>query len=284
MQKQKTVLITGGNDGIGKATANELAQRGFQVLLACRNETKGRLAAEDIRRQTGNERVTFLPCDLASFESIRDAARLFQAQNSQLDVLINNAGVYTSQLAQTEDGIEMQFGVNHLGHFLLTHLLLGPLRQAPEPRVINVSSVAYLRGRIDFNNLRGEKGPGQYDGLQAYARSKLANVLFTRELARRYPEIHSFALHPGAVRTQIGNKHSKWYTSLFWHLLKVLMVTPDKGAGTSVYLATSPEVKDASGLFFDDKQRRRELSEAGRSDALARQLWEVCERMVNINS
>ncbi|MCB0587417.1 MAG: SDR family oxidoreductase [Phaeodactylibacter sp.] len=283
MQKQKTVLITGGNDGIGKATALKLAQKGMQVVLACRSETKGQQAAGEIRQQTGNELVHFLPGDLASFASIRAAARLFKTQYGQLDVLINNAGVFTSQLMQTEDGIEMQFGVNHLGHFLLTHLLLEPLRQAHEPRVINVSSVAYLQGHIDFNNLRGEKGPGHYNGLNAYAQSKLANVLFTRELARRYPHIDSYALHPGAVRTRIGNKHSKWYTSLFWHSLKVIMAPPDKGAGTSVYLATSPEVKSAAGQFFDNKQRQRRLSEAARSEALARQLWKVSEEMVGIN-
>ena len=283
MQEQKTALITGGNDGIGRATATELAHRGTQVVLASRNQAKGQKAAEEIRQQTGNEQVAFLPCDLASFESVREAARLFKAQYGPLDVLINNAGAFTSQLELTQDGFERQFGVNHLGHFLLTRLLLDQLRQAPDPRVINVSSVAYLRGQIDFNNLRGEKGPKHYNGLKAYAQSKLANVLFTRELARRHPEINAYAVHPGPVRTRIGNKHSNWYASLFWHLLKVFMVSAEKGARTSVYLATSPEAEGASGQFFDDKQRQRKLSEAAKDEALARRLWEVSEEMVGIN-
>lgn len=280
MQERKTVLITGGNDGIGKATAVELARQGMQVALACRNEEKARQAVEEIQQSAGNEQITFLPCDLASFESIRQAAALFKSQYGRLDILINNAGIFTSRLAFTREGFEMQFGVNHLGHFLLTHLLLGQLRQAPGPRIINVSSVAYLRGQIDFGNLRGEKGPASYKGMKAYSQSKLANVLFTRELARRYPEIGCFALHPGPVRTSIGNKHANWYTSLGWRLLKVFMVSTERGAKTPVFLATSPDVRGASGQFFDDKQSRRNLSTGGQDEALAQRLWEVSMEMV----
>ena len=279
MKGKKTILITGGNDGIGKSTAKALARKGLRVVLACRNKARAQKAVKEIKKQSANEEVVFLPCDLASFDSIREAARQFKDKFGQLDVLVNNAGLYTSHLDHTQEGYELQFGVNHLGHFLLTHLLLGPLKQAGEPRVVNVSSIAYLHGQIDFNNLRGEKGPEHYDGMKAYAQSKLANVLFTRELARRYPEIDAFALHPGAIRTRIGNKHTAWYTSIGWHLLKILMRPTEKGAKTPVYLATSPEVKGASGQFFDDKQRQRSLSEAGRNDALARQLWKVSMEM-----
>lgn len=280
MQEQKTVLITGGNDGIGKATAAELSRSGMQVILACRNEEKARLTAREIQEQAGNGQVAVLPCDLGNMESIRGAARQFKEQYGRLDVLINNAGVFTSQLEHTREGFELQFGVNHLGHFLLTHLLLERLQQAPGPRVINVSSIAYLQGQVDFDNLRGEKGAARYNGLKAYAQSKLANVLFTRELARRYPQLGAYALHPGPVRTRIGNKHSTWYTSLGWQLLKVFMTSAEKGAKTSVYLATTPGLESARGQFFDDKQRQRSLSETAKDEALARKLWEVSEDMV----
>ena len=280
MQEQKTVLITGGNDGIGKATATELFRRGMQVILACRNEEKARLTAREIQAQAGNGQVAVLPCDLSSTKSIREAARQFKGQYGRLDILINNAGVFTSQLEHTHEGFELQFGVNHLGHFLLTHLLLERLQQAPGPRVINVSSIAYLQGQVDFDNLQGEKGASRYNGMKAYAQSKLANVLFTRELARRYPQIGSYALHPGPVRTRIGNKHSTWYTSLGWHLLKVFMTSAEKGAKTSVYLAATPGLENASGQFFDDKQRQRSLSATAKDEALARKLWAVSEDMV----
>ena len=279
MQQPKTALITGGNDGIGKATATELARRGMRVIIACRNEEKARQAIRDIQQEGGERQAAFLPCDLASFGSIRETARLYQSQFGPLDVLINNAGIFTSQLEYTKEGFELQFGVNHLGHFLLTHLLMDSMKQAGAPRVVNVSSIAYLRGQIDFGNLRGEKGPGQYEGMKAYAQSKLANVLFTRELARRHPKINAYALHPGPVRTRIGNKHSNWFTSLGWHLLKIFMVSPKKGAKTSVYLATSPEVEGAGGQFFDDKQRQRTLSEAARDEGLGRRLWEASEEV-----
>jgi len=275
--QDKTILITGGNDGIGRAAARELARRGAGLILACRSRERGQAAADEIRRQTGNERLRVVRCDLASFDSIREAAGEVAATQKHLDVLINNAGVFTSGLEKTEEGFEKQFGVNHLGHFLLTRLLLDRLQAAPAPRIVNVASLAHLRGDIDFDNLRGEKGADRYSAWGAYAQSKLANILFTRELARRYPGIDSNCLHPGTVSTQFGNKATNWYSSLLWTIIKPFMTSVDKGAATSVYLAAAPQVSGVSGAYFDEKQRQRNPSERARDDALAEKLWEVSE-------
>ncbi len=280
MEEEKTILITGGNDGIGKATAMELAKRGHTIILACRNTDKAEAAVKDIKKKSKNEKVSFISCDLASFDSIRQAASHFKAWYDKLDVLINNAGVFTSSLRKSEEGFELQFAVNHLGHFLLTHLLMDELKKSPNPRVVNVSSKAYLSGNIDFDNLRGEKGAEQYDGLRAYTQSKLANVLFTREMARRHPAIDTNALHPGVISTRLGNKNARWYHSLAWWLVSLFTASTKRGARTSTYLATSPEVDGTSGKFFDENQQQRKLSERARNEELAQRLWEESERMV----
>ena len=180
--QDKIVFITGGNDGIGKATALALAQKGAILILACRNLEKGEQAVQEIRQKTSKDQAHLIPLDLADYESIRKASQTFRDQFDHLDVLINNAGLFSTSLQKTKHGIELQFGVNHLGHFLLTNLLLDPLKAAPEARVVNVSSNAHYNGEIDFNNLRGEKN--NYTGMRAYAQAKLANVLFTREFAQ----------------------------------------------------------------------------------------------------
>lgn len=278
--QDKTVLITGGNAGIGKSTAMQLSEMGAEVILACRSRARGEAAVQDIMRRTGNNKVSVIHCNLANFDSIRQAAGVYTTKYDRLDVLINNAGVFTTDLKRTEQGFELQFGVNHLGHFLLTKLLLPSLKSSLRPRVVNVSSNSHYRGDIDFNNLRGQKGAASYSGMQAYSQSKLANVLFTREMARRHPQIDCNALHPGTVRTRFANKDSKWYVSLGWTLLKPFMIPKKKGAETSVYLASSPAIEGVSGQYFDDKQRRRNPSEKAQNDDLARKLWNVSEQFV----
>ncbi len=276
----KKVLITGGNDGIGKWTAIGLAQMGAEVIIACRNMSKAEKAVAEIRNKSNNANIKAFPCDLSSFESIQQLASQFQATHDQLDVLINNAGLFTSQLEHTKEGFEMQFGVNHLGHFLLTQLLLPSLQKAEKARLVNVASHGHYYGTIDFDNLRGEKGTAQYNGWSAYAQSKLSNVLFTREFARRFPTITANVLHPGAIRTNIGVKHANWYTSLFWNSFKILMRSQSRGAQTSIYLASSPEVADLTGLYFDEDQKQKYPSRLAQDDALAQKLWEVSDQLV----
>lgn len=281
--QDKTILITGGTDGIGRATALELARKDMRVVIAGRNRAKGRAVCQQLKKLSGNPEVHYLPMNLASFAAIRSAANDFTDRFDHLDVLINNAGVFTSKLRLTEDGYEWHFGINHLGHFLLTHLLKPHLLATTKPKVVNVSSVAHYHGKIDFDNLRGECGPAAYNGLESYAQSKLAMLLFTRELARREKGIITNALHPGAVRTRFGNKYSNWGLSLFWHFWKPFMCAPLRGAQTTLYLATDPESERISGAFFDDHQRQRDLGDMAGNDLLACRLWKESCKMTGID-
>ncbi|MEM1357959.1 MAG: SDR family oxidoreductase [Bacteroidota bacterium] len=279
--EDKTILITGANDGIGRATAHRLAERGAHLVLACRDEAKAQRTALKIMEATGNHKIDTLPLDLASFASIRAAADEFLAEHPKLDVLINNAGVYTDRLELTEDGYELQFGVNHLGHFLLTLSLLPAIRCCRHcSRVINVSSAMHLKGALDFDTLTN-KSKRSYNGTHAYAQSKLANVLFTMELDRRYgQELTTNCLHPGVVGTRLANKKAGTLTSTIWSLYKPFASKPVQGADTSVYLATSPEVRDVSGRYFDENQCLQKPSSLARNEQLARRLWEYSEAAI----
>ena len=199
----KTVIITGGNTGIGKETAIDLAKRNARVILACRSEEKGKKAEVDVRRESGNSDVHFHQLDLSSFESIRKFAKEVLEEESSVDILINNAAVMMCPYMKTVDGFETQFGVNHLGHFLLTNLLLDRIKQAPEGRIVNVSSVAHtFCGPLNLDTINSED---KYSAINAYNQSKLANVLFTRELAKRLEgtNVITTSLHPGAVDTEL---------------------------------------------------------------------------------
>lgn len=274
----KHVLITGANEGIGKATAHALAQKGFAVIMACRNMEKAESALAEIKQRTGNRNVELLPLDLSDLNSVQQAAKLYRERYPRLDVLLNNAGIITSVLEKTAQGFERQFGVNHLGHYLLTRLLLDLVEAAPEPRIVNVSSHLHYRGELDFGTLRGENAD-HYDGLKAYGQSKLANILFTRELARRYPNIACNALHPGVVRTRFGNKPGSYY-SPFWTLFKPLLVTPEKGARTSVLLASDPSLAGTTGQYFWPRRGARYPSRIAQNPELALQLWNWSEEAV----
>ncbi|NJC27561.1 SDR family oxidoreductase [Neolewinella antarctica] len=278
--KDKTILITGANDGIGRATAEQLAGRGAHLVLACRDDTKGQRVAKEIMETTGNHNVDTLPLDLADFASVKAASEEFLAEHPKLDVLINNAGVYTDRLELTTDGYELQFGVNHLGHFLLTLNLLPAIQCCRHcTRVINVASAIHKKGVLDFTNLRGEKK--SYNGTEAYAQSKLANVLFTMELDRRYgQDMTTNCLHPGLVGTRLANKKAGALTSAVWSMYKPFATRPEQGAATSVYLATNPEVRDVSGRYFDERQCLQKPSAIARNEQLARRLWEYSEQAV----
>ena len=282
--RSQTILITGGNDGIGRATAQVLLERGHRVIIAGQSPAKLRSAAETLQYRTGSKKVDWLHCDLASLDAVRAAGAEFSSRYDELDVLINNAGIFTNELQLSTDGVELQFAVNHLGHFLLTNTLLPFIDAPPEGRIVNLASVAHFHGKIDFGNLKGEKGPGEYNGLEAYAQSKLANVLFTRELARRYPAIESNCLHPGVVRTRIANKRTRWYFSLLWSIYKPFMRPTRCGACTPLYLALSPEIRGVSGRYFDERQCCRKPSEAARNPDPADQLWTESEALSGLRS
>ena len=273
----KTVLITGGNNGIGKATAIGLAKKGANVIIACRNQSKGEQAVEDIKSASNNENISLIICDLSDLESVRKCADMFKKQHQHLDVLINNAGVIVDKYRKTQQGFEWQIGVNHIGHFYLTHCLMEDLLVAESPRVVNVSSEIHYQGKIDLERYTTDKG--DYKAMPAYAQSKLANVLFTRGLAKRFPKITTNALHPGVVRTGFGDGDVKWYFKLVWKMIKPFLITPEQGAATSIFLASSPHVT-VSGKYFD-KSKEKTPSKYADDTALVNQLWEYSQQAIN---
>ncbi|XP_044539861.1 retinol dehydrogenase 13, partial [Gracilinanus agilis] len=281
----KTVIITGANTGIGKETARELARRGGRIILACRDLDKCEAAAREIRGDTLNPRVDARRLDLASLKSIRAFAKQIVEEEERVDVLINNAAVMRCPHWTTEDGFEMQLGVNHLGHFLLTNLLLEKLKAAGASRVITVSSLAHAAGRMDWEDLNWERRP--YEPKAAYCQSKLALVLFTRELSRRLQgtQVTANSLHPGVASTELG-RHTAMRNSMFsstvlgpffWLLVK----TPSLAAQPSVYLAVAPELGHVSGKYFD-AFREKPPAEQAQDDEAARELWARSARLVGL--
>jgi len=267
----RTFLITGANTGIGRATAADLANRGGRVYLACRSQQKGRAAAAAIVAATGNEAVTFLPLDLADLASVRTCAEQFLARGEPLHVLINNGGV-AGQRGITRDGFELAFGVNHLGHFALTTALLDCLAASAPARVVNVSSDSHYQAKgIDFEAVR--RRTASMTGMREYAVSKLSNVLFTQELARRVAGrgITAYALHPGVVASDIWRR-VPWPVR---PLIKRRMITTEEGARTSLYCATAPELAQVSGRFYDDCRERKASAVA--TAELAGTLWQRSE-------
>ncbi|MEM6397687.1 MAG: SDR family oxidoreductase [Bacteroidota bacterium] len=283
MRSEKTILLTGGTDGIGLATAKRLANKQTKLVLACRDREKGEATIDMLRERSGNENINLIDFDLSDLESVQNAAQEFLAEYPRLDVLINNAGTYSDQLYWTKQGYEWQFGVNYLGHYLLTRLLVPALCCGTDRgRVINVSSDAHRSAKIDFDKLhRSTADDYRYKGMRAYSTSKLANVLFTTELARRYPqELTANALHPGVVATRLANKGAKDTVKFIWNLYKPFALKPKRGANTSVYLALSPEVREVSGRYFDKSQCLRKPSPKARDQHLAAKLWKYSEEAV----
>lgn len=271
--ENKRVLITGGNSGIGKVAAIELAKKGASLVLACRPGDKTEVALAEINAVATQEAIN-LPVDLACLESVRNLAREFLQRYDALDVLINNAGVFPSRKQFTEDGFEMQIGVNHLSHFLLTELLIDVLKSTASSRVVTVSSMLHKKGQIDFASFRGEK---KYSSQKAYAQSKLANVLFSMELAKRLAanDVTSNCLHPGGVRTDIM-RDLPW---LVRKLVDLMFITPEEGAKTTVKLASDSDLANVTGQYFDQTELAS-CSQLAKDDDLSAQLWRESERLI----
>lgn len=279
--KGKTVLITGADGGIGREITRVLAKQGAALVMACIDVNDARPVCEEIKRQSGNSAIEMMQLDLSSLASIREFARGFSEKYRQLHVLINNAGVYCAKRGETRDGFEKTIGINYLGPFLLTHLLLPVLRNTPEARIINVSSNAYFQGRLNLDNLHLRKG---YQGFKAYANSKLAIVLFTLELADRLKEsgITVNAVHPGHVATNIWNMWpGKWYQALLFRIIQRFARSPEEAAQNSVFLASAEEVKGVTGTYFDDRKPKA-LSPACRDVTLRKNLWALSEKLTGL--
>ncbi|MGN7762745.1 SDR family oxidoreductase [Paenibacillus sp. 22594] len=268
----KTVLVTGGNSGMGLATSIEMARRGAAVIMACRSRQRGEEALAEVKRQSGSDKIRLMLCDLASFKSIHAFTEEFTAGYPVLDVLINNAGVVTVKRQLTADGYEMDFGVNHLGHFLLTHLLLEPLAAAEQGRIVVVASGAYKIGKLHLDDHTLSRG---YNPAKAYARSKLGNILFTRELASRLQgtRVTVNAVHPGAVGTSIGVNRETGFGRPVLKLLSHFFLTPEQGADTAIWLATAPELGEISGEYYY-RRKVQELTPRARDAEAAAQLWQ----------
>ncbi|XP_008115179.1 retinol dehydrogenase 12 [Anolis carolinensis] len=270
----KVAVITGANTGIGKETARELARRGARVIIACRNTEKGEAAAHEIQRETGNQQVIVKKLDLSDTKSIRTFAENLLKEEDKLHILINNAGVMFCPYSKTADGFEMQFGVNHLGHFLLTFLLLDRLKESAPARIVNVSSLAHILGKIYFQDLQGEKC---YSAQFAYFQSKLANILFTRELAGRLQGtgVTVNALHPGAVLSELG-RHS-YVAKFLQRVFNFMWKTVEEGAQTTVHCAVAEELESVTGEYFSDCKPAW-VAPQGLDENTAKKLWKVsCE-------
>ncbi len=273
----KTVLITGGSDGIGYAAARELARMGGAVMIVGRNAEKTAAAVDRIIGETGNPAVSFLLADLSSQEEVRRLAEQVKEQEPRLDVLVNNAGAIFFSNRRSADGIEMTFALNHLGYFLLTTLLLDLLKSSAPSRIVNVSSSSHFSaGSFRLEDL---PRPGSDRGYRAYGRSKLCNILFTYELARRLEGsgVTTNALHPGLVRTRIA-RNNGLLGRVVNFMIGVRGVSVRKGAETLVHLAASPEVKGVSGKFFVDC-RAVPSSDLSYDAGLASDLWALSERL-----
>lgn len=279
--QNKLCIVTGANSGIGKATALHLAQMGAYVVMICRNEEKAQQAREYIISRTGNTGVEVMLADFAYQYEIREVADQFRNKFDKLDVLVNNAGMIPSRRTETIDGIEKTFAVNHLGPFMLTNLLLDPLLAAPRARVVTVASEVHRLGASIFHmaNLQLEEG---FSPMKAYGLSKLCNIMFTYELARRMEDtpLTANALHPGMVSTRLASEAS-WLMKLFYTIGKPFMRSADKGAETPIYLATSDEVSEISGRYFRNKKEIKP-ADIAYDDELTRQLWDISESLTKL--
>jgi NAD(P)-dependent dehydrogenase (short-subunit alcohol dehydrogenase family) len=263
----KYILVTGSTDGIGKQTALELAQQGATVLVHGRNPVRGEQVVDEIRRVTGNQRVTLVVADLSKMAEVRQLAERVQAQTPHLDVLLHNAGTMMKTRELTEDGFETTFAVNHLAPFLLTHLLLDPVKAATPSRIITVASTTHTQGRLEFDNLRWDK---KFSTYAAYSRSKLANILFANELAERLQGtgVTSNSLHPGVIGTKMLRDHYNMDGD-----------SVEAGAETSVYLATSPDVTTVTGQYFVRK-KIAPVAPAVQDMQLQKRLWQVSSEVL----
>ena len=277
----RVVLITGGTSGIGKAAATALANMGAEVVITGRNKEKGEGVVEEIRRESGNDKVSFMSADLAVQAEVRRLAEEFKASHDRLDVLVNNAGLVQSKRTETPDGIETTLAINHLAPFLLTNLLLDLLKRSAPSRVITVASSAERFGKMDLDDLQSER---RYRAFPVYGKTKLANIMFTYELAERLEGtgVTANCVHPGGVNTGFAENNRSPMTLLF-RAFKPFMRSPEQGADTVVYLAASPDVEGMNGRYLSDRKVTSSSKESYDED-LRKKLWEASEELTGLKA
>ncbi len=270
---EKVCLVTGATAGIGKVTAEALAARGAEVIICGRNQEKADNTVREIIRRTGNHAVSYLLADFSDLQQVQELAQSFQERHTRLDVLVNNAGAFFNKKVDSAYGVEMTFLVNHLAPFLLTNLLLDTLKNSKPSRIINVASEGHRQGDLNFEDLGFKKG---YFGMKAYGRSKLANILFSYELARRLEGtgVDVNVLHPGHIATDMWKTSFPVIGLALKGLMSLILLTPEEGADNTIYLATSPEVEGISGKYFI-KREPAESSPLSQDKEVAKRLGEI---------
>jgi NAD(P)-dependent dehydrogenase (short-subunit alcohol dehydrogenase family) len=280
--KNKIVIVTGANAGIGKATSLKLAEMGAHVVMVCRNKKKGEKTLLEIQEETKNKNLELMLCDFASLKSINNFVKEFKDKYERLDVLINNHGLVSLIKSKTEDKIETTFAVNHLGYFSLTLQLLDLIKASTHSRIVNVSSSAnYKVKKLELDDYNCEKRP--YVFMRAYQESKLYNIMFTFYLAEKLDgkDVTVNCLHPGFVKTQIGLNN--FFLRLITPLAKYRGVTPEEGSKTSVYLATSPELNEVTGKYYH-KMKERDPNKLAFDKDMQKKLWDFSLKLTNLQS
>ena len=277
--QNKTAIVTGANSGMGMATVRALSDMGAKVIMLCRSEKRGTEALEKLSSEKYRD-LELILCDLGNYDSIRAFANIVRRGYGHIDILVNNAGFISLDRQETKEGLERQFGINHIGHFLLTMSLLDLMGEGG--RIVNVASGAHKTGKIHFDDINLTKG---FNVIKAYSQSKLANVLFTRELARRVKDrgITVNCCHPGAVATNIGIDRDTGFGKTVTGLLKPFFQTPEQGARTAIFLASDDSVSDVTGEYFY-KCRIAKSSRRSKDMELAKKLFEFSEELVGISS
>ncbi|XP_045190445.2 retinol dehydrogenase 12-like isoform X2 [Mercenaria mercenaria] len=279
----KVAIVTGANTGIGYFTALDFARRNARVILACRDLVKGQEAVEKIRGQTGNTDNVVIKLDLSLMKSVREFAEQINKQEARLDILVNNAGMAGLPLTKTDEGFEVMYATNHFGHFLLTNLLLGLLKKSQPSRIVNVSSMAHRWSKgIDFDNLKAEKS---YSITDTYFSSKLANILFTRELARKLEGtgVSTSCLHPGPVNTRLLYDAFNPVLKPLHFIAACFLKTAEEGAQTSIYCSVSEDLEGVSGKYYVDCQEAEDQSsDLSKDMGLAKKLWEISEKYTGL--
>ncbi len=279
----KTVVVTGATQGIGLVAAKAMAAMGAQTIITARDASRGARAKDDIVAAAGHDKVHVVDVDFASMASIRQGAAQVRSLTDRVHVLLNNAGAIFTDRAESQDGLELTFATNHIGYFLWTHELIDVLKASAPARIVNVSSLAHRAARgVAFDDLERRRG---YNGIAVYSETKLMNILFTRELARRLDGsgVTVNALHPGAIASGFGTNNQGLFGFATKHLGRFVLLNPEQGAQTSIYLCTSPEVAGTTGKYFA-KKKIASTSRAAQDDVAAARLWSLSEELCGLRA